>query len=117
MQPPEVGLGDAVADASADREITLEQFKEQLRRIDQTLRALPATAQARPLYAALSRPLGCGFRHAWSHTWAVTPWPQAPWSCTLCARRLHDHFLPHCRARLDDCNLSLPGVMRGKRYT
>ncbi|KAK9838284.1 hypothetical protein WJX81_002324 [Elliptochloris bilobata] len=45
VQPPEVGLGDAVADPNADREITLEQFKEQLRRIDQTLRALPATAQ------------------------------------------------------------------------
>ena len=41
-----------VADAPADREITLERFKEQLRRIDKTLRSMPATAQARPLRAA-----------------------------------------------------------------
>ena len=55
VQPPAVGLEDAVADESADREITLEQFKEQLARIDKTLRSLPATAQARPLRAAPSR--------------------------------------------------------------
>ena len=59
MQPPAVGLEDAVADASADREITLEQFKEQLRRIDKTLRSLPATAQARPLRAAPRQEVCC----------------------------------------------------------
>jgi len=47
-EAPEVGLSEAAADPRVDTEITLEQFKEQLRRIDKTLRALPATAQARP---------------------------------------------------------------------
>ena len=56
VQAPEVSLGDAAAapGEEADSEITLEQFTEQLRRIDKTLRALPATAQARPR-AALFR--------------------------------------------------------------
>ncbi len=48
VEAPEVGLSEAAADPRLDTEITLEQFKEQLRRIDKTLRALPATAQARP---------------------------------------------------------------------
>ena len=61
VQEPEVSLGDAAAapGEEADSEITLEQFTEQLRRIDKTLRALPATAQARPLAPLLPGVSSC----------------------------------------------------------
>lgn len=81
VQAPAVGLEDAVADAAADQEITLEQFKEQLRRIDKALRSLPATAQARPLRAALSRSLEVLLSRLLPISRADTPWPDAPQSC------------------------------------
>ena len=106
MQPPTVGLGEAVADASADREITLEQFKEQLRRIDQTLRALPATAQARPLCAATSRAFGCGFCcRACSQNQGLHPLASSAVPLRHCARHLHDCSLPQCMARPDDLTM------------